>query len=706
MFCGTTALITGCSDNDNKVVIKPPVKEQLADEDKQPTDDQQPTDDKQPVDDDKPKDDDKDPEEPKIAEGTLLELRIMETTDLHANLMNFNYFSNKEDNKVGLVKTATLIRQAREAATNSVLVDNGDLIQGSPLGDYMAKIKGLKDGEVHPIYGAMNTLDYDVANIGNHEFNFGLEFLDEAIDDAKFPYISANVFKDDGDDDPSNDEPLFTPYIIKDKQVVDKNGDTQTLKIGYIGFVPPQIMQWDKANLEGQVIAKDIVEMAKHYVPKMKEAGADIIVAIPHSGLETAEKKPLAENASYYLSKVDGIDAIMFGHAHANFPGPRYAGLEEHGVDNEKGTINGVAAVMPGFWGNNLGIIDMTLEYSAEGWQVKDAQSTLDPISITNPDRTVTSLAINDAQVENAAMAAHDETKTWVNEPFAKISDEVNSYFALVNDDPSIQIVTDAQLWYTQAIVKGTELDELPVLSAGAPFRAGRGGADDFTAVDKGDIAYRNVADLYIYPNVLKVLKLNGAEVKQWLEMSAGQFNQITPNTDTVQVLVNPDFPSYNFDVLDGVSYQIDVTEPARYDTKGNKVSDGNRIKALTYQGEPVTDEQVFLVATNNYRASGGGNFPGISGEKIAVDSPNENRQVVADYISLQSNKTPETGMDPSADGNWSFAPVAGANVVFYSSPSDKATAFSARFAHITPLNQTTENGFAIYQIDLTQPAN
>ncbi|WP_081310573.1 bifunctional 2',3'-cyclic-nucleotide 2'-phosphodiesterase/3'-nucleotidase [Pseudoalteromonas luteoviolacea] len=694
VLCGTSVLLSGCfNSDDNKVEVKPPAPTQGTDKpDPVPTPPPEPEPEPDP--------------EPGPQVGTKLQLRLLETTDLHANVLNFNYFSDKQDDKVGLVKTAALIHQAREEATNSVLVDNGDLIQGSPLGDYIAKIKNLAEGEVHPIYKAMNTLDYDVANIGNHEFNFGLEFLHEAIDDANFPYISANVFKYDGDDDETNDVPLFAPYLIQEKIFKDIDGEEQTIKVGYIGFVPPQIMQWDKANLENKVIAKDIIAMANKYVPKMKEEGADIVVAIPHSGLDTSDHTEKKENASYHLSKVEGIDAIMFGHAHANFPSARYAGMEDKGIDLEKGTINGVAAVMPGFWGNHLGVIDLTLTYQESGWQVTDSQSTLKPIFEQDADRNVISLVTNDATIEAATHDDHEETRTWVNKPFAKVTSQVNSFFALVNDDPSIQIVTDAQTWYTQKIVQGTELSELPILSAGAPFRAGRGGADDYTYIAQGDIAYRNVADLYIYPNVLKVLKLNGAQVKEWLEMSAGQFNQIDPQSEEMQSLINPDFPSYNFDVIDGVTYHIDITQPARYTSKGEKASDGQRIVALQYQGKPVADDQLFLVVTNNYRASGGGSFPNIGADKIVVDSPDENRQVVANYITYQSEQNDGKGLDPSADMNWSFAHIDNAQIQFTSSNSDEAKAYSEQFEHIEPLNETNEAGFALYKLKLTQPQN
>jgi len=637
-----------------------------------------------------------------VAVGTSMQVRLLETTDLHSNILSYNYFSDKTDDKVGLAKTALLIKQARAQSSNHILVDNGDLLQGNPLGDYIAKIKTLKPNDIHPIYKAMNTLDYDVANIGNHEFNFGLDFLKEAVNDANFPYISANVFIDDGDTDTSNDKTLFPPYLIKEKTFTDNEGKTHKIKVGFIGFVPPQIMQWDKANLAGKVIAKDIVKMANKYVPMMKSDGADIVIAIPHSGLDVAEQQDLAENASYYLSKVKDIDAIMFGHAHANFPGKKYDMLLEDGIDNEKGTINGVAAVMPGFWGNNLGIIDLDLEYKIDGWHVVSSQSKLESIYEMDENKQVIALVNSDTEIEMAVADEHDETRAWVNKAFAKVSGPINSYFALVNDDPSIQIVTDAQTWYTAKIIEGTELENYPILSAGAPFRAGRGGSDDYTAIEAGDIAYRNVADLYIYPNILKVLKLNGAQVKEWLEMSAGQFNQININESNIQSLINPNFPSYNFDVIDGVNYEIDLTEPARYDVKGVKISDGNRIKNLSFAGDLVSENQIFLVATNNYRASGGGHFPEIDASKTVVDSPNENRQVVADYLTEQTKLNSEVGLDPTADMNWKFTPIDNVKIQFATSNSIQAHEFSQSYGHISPVGETNDDGFALYSLDLS----
>lgn len=640
-------------------------------------------------------------QQPAFSQAEVL-LRVMETTDIHANLMNHNYYNGNTDDSVGLVKTATLIRQARAEVDNSVLVDNGDLLQGSPLGDYFAKIETLKNNQVHPIYKAMNLLDYDVANIGNHEFNFGLPFLKEAIDDAAFPYISANVFFDDADDNPDNDIPYFQPYVIQKKVVLDNAGNSHELNIGYIGFVPPQIMQWDKSNLETRVIAKDMVEMANKYVPQMKQQGADVVIAIPHSGLTTSSRQGGDENASYYLSQVDGIDAILFGHAHRTFPGDAsYNNL--NGVDNSKGTINGVAAVMPGFWGNHLGYIDLKLVNDAQGnWQVKDSQTVLKAIAKTE-NRVTTALVESDIAITEAIAQDHQQVSDWVSAPFARISAPIHSYFALVQDDPSIQVVTDAQRAYVEKITRGTDLESLPILSVGAPFRAGRGGASDYTYLQAGDVSYGNVADLYIYPNTLKVLQLSGAEVKEWLEMSAGQFNQIVPGSSGSD-LINPDFPSYNFDVIDGVSYQVDVSQPAKYDKNGTLINpQASRIINLQYQGAVIGLSQEFLVISNNYRASGGGNFPAVNASRIVIDAPDENRQTVADYLIAETAKAPASGFDPSADNNWSLAPLAGTSVQLLSSASDSAKNFAAEAGLV--FEGTNQDGFGIYRLELSATA-
>ncbi|WP_045482106.1 2',3'-cyclic-nucleotide 2'-phosphodiesterase [Vibrio owensii] len=631
------------------------------------------------------------------AMADTIKLRIIETTDIHTNVMDYDYYKDQPSQQIGLSRAATLVKQAREEAVNSVLVDNGDLIQGSPMGDYMAA-KGINAGDIHPVYKAMNQLDYDVGNIGNHEFNYGLEFLKNSIDGANFPYVSANVF------DKKTGEHYFKPYLIKTHTFKDTDGQSHEIKVGYIGFVPPQIMVWDKKNLEGKVFAEDITETAKKLVPQMKKEGADVIVAIPHSGISTDPYKLGAENSVYYLTEVEGIDAIAFGHSHAVFPGKDFAKLQ--GVDNAKGTINGVTAVMPGRWGSHVGVMDLMLKEKDGKWQVVEGQSEARPIFDKANKK---SLAEADKGIVDALVDDHKGTREFVNQPIGQANDVMYSFLALVQDDPTIQIVNLAQKDYVERFIQGDpDLEGIPVLSAAAPFKVG-GRKDDpngFTEVESGQLTFRNAADLYLYPNTLVAMKVKGKEVHEWLECSAGQFNHVDVNSTKPQSLINWDsFRTYNFDVIDGVNYQIDVTQPPKYDADCKVINpDSQRIVNLTYNGKPVNPKQDFIIATNNYRAYSA-TFPGTGPDFIAFDSPDENRSVVAAYISRISKEQGE--VTPSADNNWSFAPIKSDNkldVRFETSPSDKAAQFIKEKGQY-PMKRvaTDEVGFAIYQINLNK---
>ena len=630
-------------------------------------------------------------------QAATVDLRILETTDLHSNMMDFDYYKDTPTEKFGLVRTASLINAARGEVKNSVLVDNGDLIQGSPFGDYMAT-RGLKKVEIHPVYKAMNTLDYTVGNLGNHEFNYGLTYLHDALAGAKFPYVNANI------NDVKTQKPLFTPYLIKETEVVDQDGKKQTLKIGYIGFVPPQIMTWDKANLDGKVTVNDITETARKYVPEMREKGADLVVVVAHSGLSADPYQAMAENSVYYLSEVPGVDAILFGHAHAVFPGKDFASIK--GADIEKGTLNGVPSVMPGMWGDHLGVVDLVLNNDGGRWKVTQSKAEARPIYDAAAKK---SLAAEDKKLVDVLKHDHDATREFVSKPIGKSADNMYSFVALVQDDPTVQVVNMAQKAYAEHFVQGDpDLAKLPVLSAAAPFKVGGRKNDpaSYVEVEKGQLTFRNAADLYLYPNTLVVVKATGKEVKEWLECSAGQFNQIDPHSSKPQSLINWDgFRTYNFDVIDGVNYQIDVTQPAKYDGECQAINpQAERIKNLTFNGKAIDPNATFLVVTNNYRAYGG-KFAGTGDGHIAFASPDENRSVLAAWISAESKKAGE--IHPAVDNNWRLAPIHSdtpLDIRFETSPSEKAAAFIKEKAQY-PMKQvaTDDIGFAIYHLDLSK---
>lgn len=594
------------------------------------------------------------------AAAQTLKLRILGTTDLHVHMLAWDYYQDKASDEYGLARTATLIKAARAEARNTLLFDNGDLLQGNPMGDVMARVQPLQPGQVHPVHKVMNALGYDAGNIGNHEFNYGLAFLKNALQGAAFPYVSANVVEDSGAD---KGKPAFRPYVILNRRFTDEAGQSHDMKIGVIGFVPPQIMLWDRLNLTGRVAAKDIPATARELVPKMRAEGADVVVVIAHSGFEFGETVFFAENTVARLAEVPGVDAIVFGHSHGEFPG-RFFNRHPK-VDLERGLINGVPAVMAGFWGSHLGVIDLTLTRSDGRWKSAEPRAHLRPVY----DRaTRKPLAEPDPMVADIVKREHEATLAYVRAEVARTAQPIHSFFAQVADDPSVQLVSLAQVAYAKKALAGTPHEKLPILSAAAPFKSGgRGGAQNYTDIPVGPVAIRNVADLYVYPNTLQVVKLSGAQVREWLEMSAQAFNRIDPAGAPEQNLINGSFPSYNFDTIDGVTYRIDVTQPARYDRNGKLVApDARRIVDLRFNGQPIDDKAEFAVVTNNYRASGGGSFPGLDGSNIILSSPDENREALLQY--LQATKT----VQPAADNNWRLQPVAGVKLRFTSSARAK----------------------------------
>lgn len=328
----------------------------------------------------------------------VIKLRLLETTDLHASLVNYNYYHRKEDNRIGFVKTASLIKQAREEVNNSMLFDVGDHLQGSPLGGYMAWVSGVPFGEIHPVYRAFNFLNYDAITIGNHEFNFGTAFLNKSLRGAKMPVVNANMVY------AANHKPFLPPYVILNRTFLDQNGKKHKLRIGVIGVLPPQTMYWDKDKLQGKVMVLPIVSAIQKYIPVIKKKRTDLIIVLAHTGISSDPYDPGTENAAYYLTEFPDIDAVLTGHSHCVFPGPAYKALPHTNL--QTGTIHGKPVVMAGSHGSRLGVIDLKLRKIQGKWTVTNSASSTRMIA----DENGNPLVQTDQRLYNLIKMEHEKT--------------------------------------------------------------------------------------------------------------------------------------------------------------------------------------------------------------------------------------------------------------------------------------------------------
>ena len=586
-----------------------------------------------------------------------VDFSIMAISDLHANLMNYDYYTGGTTNNSGLVKVSTLINQYKEKVDkkkddktidNSLVVDNGDTIEGTPLANFFAKKNPVKPGTQYPVYKALEELGFDATTIGNHELNYGLDFIKQITNDNKsMATVCANV------NDAKTGKPVFDPYKIIEEKVIDSNGEERTLKIGVTGVVPPQVMNWDALLLRGKINVNDMTESVKKYVPQMKADGADIVLVLAHTGYgdENTPNVKNKENAGFDIANVDGVDLVIGGHVHRSFK-----------KEVKKADGDTVQYIQPLNNGRELGVAELKIDVEEKDgkveYKINDAETKIDTVSAKDVP--------NDEVLVQKVKEYHDATENYVNTKSGEITKDLNSFFTLVADDASVQIVTDAQRKFVEQSIKDGEeslvkYKDLPLLSAGAPFKAGSS-AENYVDIKAGGLALKDLSNLYKYDNTLTVIKLKGKDIKEWLEMSAVMFNTIDTNSKEEQDLINRDFPTFNYDVIDGINYEIDVTQKPRYDKDGNLINaNSERIYNLTYNRKAIDLEQDFLIATNNYRAGGNG-FPWNGRQEIVYSGTYENRQALADYIEAAGK------LEPTVDNNWKFKSVdTDAKVIFTS---------------------------------------
>ena len=687
---------------------------------------------------------------PVVPPGSTAIVALLETTDIHTNLLGYDYFKLTPDPSLGLERTAPLVEQARLEFGNTLLVDNGDTIQGTVLADHQALVDPVGCDETLAVYRAMNHMAFDVGGVGNHEFNYGLEFLSQVtrtpfdvadLDLAgsagcqgpAFPLVSSNVYS------AKTDTTLFPASVIVERTITASTPDQQTvaaaLKVGFFDFTPPAILQWDKRWLDGKVYTKGVQEVAAPIVADLRARGADLVVAIIHGGLNDEPYTPELENQGWYLAQVPGIDAMLMGHSHQVFPDPASTAPQFNlpQVDRVAGTVAGVPAVMAGSWGQHLGVIKLELKYGADGWSVDPAGTVVEtrPISSAcmgglpvacdaderwrtgepcafagmcagQEDKLKVQVAA-DPSFADLLAEEHDATIAYVKTPIGTTDFELSSAFADLGDVGTIQIVNQAQADHVAKYVADNlpQYAALPVLSVSAPFKTGFQGGKDYTLVPAGQVAINNAADLYLYANTLHAVKVTGAELRDWLETAATRFNTIDPALATPQPLINLAMPGYNFDMFTDprITYAIDVTKPLP--AEGEKAS--GRIVDLKFEGAPIDLAAEFIVATNNYRASGGGGFPGLDGTRTIYASPDTNRDVLIQYI----KKIGEiTRVANGSARSWSFVKVDTAGLVTFSSAQDALPlAQAAGLTNISLVEQDDGSGKqrSLYAIDLAK---
>ncbi|MFD5157451.1 bifunctional metallophosphatase/5'-nucleotidase [Streptomyces hawaiiensis] len=527
---------------------------------------------------------------------------VLGTTDLHGNVFNWDYFTDKEfddkdHNDIGLAKVSTLVNQVREekGRRNTLLIDAGDTIQGTQLSYYYAKVDPItaKGGPVHPMAQAMNAMGYDAAALGNHEFNYGIPVLRKFEQQCRFPLLGANAL------DAKTLRPAFAPYSMH--RLRTPHG--RDVKVAVLGLTNPGIAIWDKANVQGKMTFPGLEEQAAKWVPKLRSMGADVVIVSAHSGSSGTssygDQLPYVENAAGLVAEqVPGIDAILVGHAHTEIP--------EYFVTN-KATGQQVLLSEPLKWGQRLTVFDFELVWEKGCWKVEKVGAKVLNSNAVEEDPKIVGLLSDE----------HEKVVAYVNQVIGTNAAEMTSAEAPYKDVPIIDLINHIQADTVRQALAGTEYASLPVLSQAACFsRSAR--------IPAGEVTIRDVAGLYVFENTLEARLMTGAQMKAYLEFSANYFVQTAPGAavDPAKLTNANGTPDYNYDVVSGLSYEIDIAKPA-----------GSRVTDVRFEGQPLADDAKFVFAVNNYRANGGGNFPHVAAARLLWSNSDEIRNTMIAWV-------------------------------------------------------------------------
>ncbi|MGC0210230.1 bifunctional metallophosphatase/5'-nucleotidase [Streptomyces levis] len=535
---------------------------------------------------------------------------VMGTTDLHGNVFNWDYFTDAEfddkaHNDVGLAKVSTLVNKVRaeKGRRNTLLIDAGDTIQGTQLSYYYAKVDPItaEGGPVHPMAQAMNAMDYDAAALGNHEFNYGIPVLRRFEQQCRFPLLGANAL------DAKTLRPAFAPYSMHRL----RTPFGRDVKVAVLGLTNPGIAIWDKANVQGKMTFPGLEEQAAKWVPKLRSMGADVVIVSAHSGSSGTssygDQLPYIENAAGLVAEqVPGIDAILVGHAHTEIP--------EYFVTNKK-TGKQVVLSEPLKWGQRLTLFDFELVWEKGCWKVEKVGAQVLNSNTVEEDPKIVRLLSDE----------HEKVVAYVNQVIGTNAAEMTSAEAPYKDVPIIDLINHIQADTVKQALAGTEHAALPVLSQAACFsRSAR--------IPAGEVTIRDVAGLYVFENTLEARLMTGAQMKAYLEFSANYFTQTAPDApvDPAKLTNANGTPDYNYDVVSGLSYEIDIAKPA-----------GSRVANVRFGGQPLADDARFVFAVNNYRANGGGNFPHVAAAPLLWSNSDEIRNTMIAWVKAKGSIDP-----------------------------------------------------------------
>jgi len=500
-----------------------------------------------------------------------LTLTLLHTSDLHGNIFPVNYATNKPSD-VGLAKIYTLVKSVKSENPNTLLIDTGDLIQGTPLEYYHARIENEPPD---PMVLVMNRMGFAASVLGNHEFNYGMDVLKKAISEAKFPFLSANIVKK------GTDQPYFKPYVVF---------KVAGVKVGLLGLTTKFIPNWEDPKNIAELDFLDPVEVAKKYVKILREdEKVDVVVVGYHGGLERDPKtgepteELTGENQAYQLiQEVPGIDVLLTGHQHRTIAV----------------VINGVAVTQPSNWGKALGRIDLILDNSSGKWKITDKKVQILSTKGVEADSEILALA----------QPYEDKVQKWLDQPIGWAEGDFyveDPLMARLEDHPLIEFINRVQMYYSKAKISSTALFN-----------------NDIKGWKEGPITLRDINAVYIYPNTLKVLRVTGKDIKDALERSASYFdydgNEVTVNKSWVE----PKPRHYNYDMWEGIHYVIDVSKPV-----------GQRVVYLAFEGKPVEMDKEYEIVLNNYRAGGGGGYTMFKGKPVVREVMMEVAELIADYV-------------------------------------------------------------------------